>query len=110
MCALILTNHTIRLERLPDLFGHRVNLRPGWRDEQRGLALLRRGHIRIGCTLVKCSPTTTMMIGGNLRHGTKLDQLGKRLVGLFGGGEFNDFPERGGLLSADGRQLAESVG
>ena len=37
-------------------------------------------------------------------------EFGKRLVGLFGGGQFDGLPERCGLLAADGRQLAEAVG
>ena len=40
----------------------------------------------------------------------KFNQLGKRLVRLFGGGQFDHLPERGGFLAADGRQFAETVG
>ena len=109
MRALILTDNTISLERLPNLFGDGLNLRPGWRDEQRGPALLRGGHIRIGCTLIKGLRATTMLIIGNLGHGTKFNEFGECFVRLFGGGQFDNFPECGGLLAADGSQFAETV-
>src|SRR5208337_4354235 len=49
------------------------------------------------------------IIRQRFRDGPKFEQLGKRLVGLFGGGQFDHLPERGGFLAADGRQFAETV-
>src|SRR5580658_4008612 len=107
MRALILTDNTIILERLAHLFGGGINFRPCRRDEQCRFALLYGGYIRIGGTLIKCWRMTTIIICGNFSHRAEFDELGKRLVSLFGGGKFNDLSERGGFLAADGRQLGE---
>ncbi len=60
---------------LAHLFSHRLNLCPGWRNEQRGFALLYGGQIRIGGVLVKGLRTATVVFGGNFRHSTKFNLL-----------------------------------
>jgi hypothetical protein len=50
------------------------------------------------------------IIRRRFRDRAKFDELGKRLVGLFGGSQFDDLTERGGFLAADGGQFAEAVG
>ena len=79
---LLLTEDALCFERVAHLVGDGLNLGPRRRDQQRGLALPRGRQVGIGGTLIE--PAVIRQCFGD---GPKFEQLGKRLVGLFGSGQ-----------------------
>ena len=101
---IVFADDAIRFQCLPHLLCHRFNLRPSGRYQQRRATLFCSGQIGMGSLLIKLT-----VIRRCFTDRAQFHEFGKRLVGLFGGSEFNDLPERFGLLAADGRKLAEAV-
>jgi hypothetical protein len=85
-----LADNALDFQRLTHFFRDSLDLRPGGRNERRRFALADSGQISLSSLVVKIGVWT---VGQCFRDRAKFEQLGKRLFGVFGGGQFDNLAE-----------------